>query len=229
MFIKRKLPLTLAALMLLSITPVQAKNIRVNREKIESGVIYETDAIVTPYKSQDMGKVANNFVLNFRTSSKEPIDKLKDIAFYLAKSNYRYEVVSDYNQLIPQLEKGVASCYGYTLLSIKLLEKVKIPYKIINIAAKNKAGEITSAHTCLLIQIGKDKWVYFEPTKASFYKEDIAQIPKIMADKELMENTIKYDYVDSINNIIVKNKGEQIFFYTIDKDKQIADMQTEFK
>lgn len=226
---KRKLPLTLAALMLLSITPVQAKNIRVNREKIESGVIYETDTIVTPYKSQDIGKVANNFILNFKTNSKEPIDKLKDIAFYLAKSNYHYEAITDYNQLITQLEKGVASCYGYTLLSIKLLEKVKVPYKIINVAAKNKAGEVTLAHTCLLVQIGKDEWVYFEPTKASYYQEDIAQIPKVMADKQLIENTIKYDYVGSINNIITKNKGEQIFFYTIDKDKQIADMQTEFK
>lgn len=117
------------------------------------------------------------------------------------------------------MEQGIISCYGYTLLSVKILERLKVPYKIINVALKAKNGDVVSAHTCLLVKINEKEWVYFEPTKAAYYKEDVPYMGQKLATDELIRNTIVYDYKKAINALIDYDKQNTKCFYTIEKGK----------
>lgn len=215
----KRIALMLCAFMLFSFIPLEAKNIAVQKIKTEKSVLYGVDQIIAPVSQTDIGKSAMNFVAGFKTDKKDTVGKLQDLAIYLGKSKYKYQNIPDADDLISEMEKGTISCYGYTLLSVKILERLKVPYKIINVALRAKNGDIVSAHTCLLVQINEKEWVYFEPTKAAHYKEDVPYMGQKIATDELIRNTIIYDYKKAINSLIDYDTQNTKCFYTIEKGK----------
>lgn len=215
----KKIALMLCAFMLVSFIPLEAKNIAVQKVKTGKSVLYGVDQIIAPVSQTDIGKGAQIFVSGFKTDKKDTVDKLKDLALYFGKSQYKYQNIPNADDLISEMEKGIISCYGYTLLSVKILERLKVPYKIINVALKAKNGDVVSAHTCLLVKINEKEWVYFEPTKAAYYKEDVPYMGQKLATDELIRNTIVYDYKKAINALIDYDKQNTKCFYTIEKGK----------
>lgn len=228
MYIKKRMLLLTAIIMLLSVTTVEAKTVMLNKVKTEKSALYEVDQIITPCKEQDIGKNARAFVNGFKTDKKDTMGKLQDIALYLGNSRYQYEAIMDYNALISKLENNTASCYGYTLLSLKIMEKEKIPYKVVNVALRQKNGDVVMAHTCLLVKNGDD-WVYFEPAKASYYKENLKFMNKKLAKDELIRDTIFTDYKKQINALVDYDEVNTRCFYVIDGNKPIKVQYKEFK
>lgn len=224
----KRISLILCAFMLFSIVPIEAKTVILNKVKTEKTVLYEVDQIITPCKQQDIGKNARAFVNRFRTNKKDTIGKLQDIALYLGNSRYQYEAIADCNELISKLENNTASCYGYTLLALKIMDKEKMPYKVVNVALRQKNGDVVSAHTCLLVKNG-ESWVYFEPTKASYYKENVKFTGQKLAMDELIRDTIFADYKKQINALVDYDKTNTRCFYVIDGNKPIKVQYKEFK
>lgn len=215
----KRIALMICALMLFSFIPLEAKNIAVQKIKTGKSVLYGVDQIIAPVSQTDIGKDAQNVVTGFKTDKKDTIEKLKDLALYFGKSKYKYQNIPDADNLISEMEKGIISCYGYTLLSVKILERLKVPYKIVNVALKAKNGDVISAHTCLLVKVNDKDWVYFEPTKASYYKEDVTYMGQKLATDELVRNTIISDYKKAINGLIDYDKQNTKCFYIIEKGK----------
>lgn len=225
----KKISAILCAFMLFSFVPIEAKTVVVQKLKTKKSVLYGVDQIIAPVSQTDIGKNARNFVAGFKTDKKDTIGKLQDIALYLGKSKYTYQNIPDADNLISEMEKGVISCYGYTLLSVKMLERIKVPYKVVNIALRAKNGDVISAHTCLLVKINDKDWVYFEPTKAAYYKEDVAYMGQKLATDELIRNTIISDYKKVINGLVDYDEVNTRYFYVIDGNKPIKVQYKEFK
>lgn len=207
----------LCTLMLLTIVPLQAKDMAILQEKTKTGILYGVDSIYVPISKTSIGKNAQNFVQEFKTDKKDNLEILQDLAMYFAKSKYNYKNIIDGLDLIPEMEKGNISCFGYTLLSAKILDRQKVPYKIINITTRKKNKDVVYAHTCLIAKINDNEWVRFEPTGTANYKSDVEYMGKKLAGDDVIRSTIFYDWKKSISSLVEYDETNDKYFYIIEK------------
>lgn len=205
--------------MLLTIVPLQAKDMAIIQQKTKTGILYGVDSIYVPISKTSTGKNAQNFIQGFKTDKKDNLEILQDLAIYFAKSKYNYKNIIDGLDLIPEMEKGNISCFGYTLLSAKILDRQKIQYKIINIALRKKNKDVIYAHTCLIVKINDNEWVRFEPTGTANYKSDVEIMGKKLAGDDVIRNTIFHDWKKSISSLVEYDETNNKYFYIIENGK----------
>lgn len=215
----KRIALMLCALMLFSFVPLEAKNMAIIEEKTKTGLLYGVDQIYAPVSKTEVGKSANAFIQGFKTDKKDNLEILQDLAMYFARSRYQYKNITNGLDLIPEMEKGNISCFGYTLLSAKILDRQKVPYKIINVALRKKNKDVVYAHTCLIVKINDNEWVRFEPTGTASYKNNVEYMGKKLAGDDVIRNTIRYNWKESINSLVDFDEGNLKYFYIMEKGK----------
>lgn len=167
----KKISLILIILMLLS-APVYAEYIgeeQLKESKRETYVSteYYIGNYMFPYPNQPVVNKMQQFIDGFKTNKKTTKEKLDDLSRYLSLSGYTYAFgISRDTMYKNYIENNQLNCYGYVLISSKILVNLDIPHKIVSVETKNNNKK--TAHTAILVNLG-DKWVGYEPTFAMYY------------------------------------------------------------
>ena len=167
----KKISLILVTLMLLS-TPVYAQYIgeeqlkEAKRKTYVSKEYYIGDYMF-PYPNQPVVDKMQKFIDSFKTDKSTTKEQLDDLSRYLSLSGYTYALgISRDTMYRNYIENNQLNCYGYVLISSKILVNLDIPHKIVSVESQTNGKK--SAHTAILVNLG-DKWVGYEPTFAMYF------------------------------------------------------------
>ena len=167
----KKISLVLIALILLS-TPVYAEYIgeeKLKEARRETYVSkeYYIGNFMFPYPNQPVVNKMQQFIDNFKSDKKATKGKLDDLSKYLSLSGYTYDFgVSRDIMYKNYIENNQLNCYGYVLISSKILMALNIPHKIVSV--ESQGNDKKTAHTAILVKLS-DKWVGYEPTFAMYF------------------------------------------------------------
>lgn len=210
----KKILLIMIALILLS-TPIYAQYIgeeQLKETKRETYVYkeYYIGDYMFPYPNQPVVDKMQKFIDSFKTDKSTTKEQLDDLSRYLSLSGYTYALgISRDTMYRNYIENNQLNCYGYVLISSKILMDLNMPHKIVSV--ESQRNDKKTAHTAILVNLG-DKWVGYEPTFAmyfNYYKNNGLSAEKAV---ERLQNIMIYQDLKEFYSHMNK-KGSEYTIY----------------